>query len=88
VKPRYVVDTNVLIAASAGDPANPTDIDATPHDPLLRRRVWEWLDAFQASDSRLVLDHGQEIYDEYQHKLGFQRLRYPGRDAQVVDHGC
>jgi hypothetical protein len=81
MKPRYVVDTNVLIAASAADPTNPADIDATPDDPATRRRVWEWLDRFQASDSRLVLDHGQEIYGEYQHKLGFNDF-----GIQVVIH--
>lgn len=81
MKPQYVVDTNVLIAASAADPVNPTDIDATPKDPRVRHRVWQWLDAFQASDSRLVLDHGQEIYGEYQHKLGFNDF-----GIQVVMH--
>jgi len=69
--PRYVVDTNVLIAASAADPTNPTDIDATPDDPTLRMQVWLWLDEFRASDSRLVLDFGSEIYDEYCKRLGF-----------------
>ena len=81
MKPQYVVDTNVLIAASAGAPVNPTDIDATPQDPLVRRRVWQWLFAFQDSDSRLVLDFGQEIYGEYQNKLGFNDF-----GIQVVMH--
>lgn len=68
---RYVVDTNVLIAASAADPQHPSDIDATPRDPLLRRQVWDWLDRFQQSDSRLVLDTAGEIHKEYVRKLGF-----------------
>jgi hypothetical protein len=71
MKPNYVVDTNILIAASAADPVHPADIDATPRDPAWRMKVWLWLDEFQASDSRLVLDRGQEIYDEYLRKLGF-----------------
>jgi hypothetical protein len=71
MSPRYVVDTNVLIAASAADPTSPKDIDATPTDPRLRAKVWRWLDAFQASDSRLVLDCGNEIRKEYDNKLGF-----------------
>ena len=33
MRPRYVVDTNVLIAASAADPVNPKDLDATPDVP-------------------------------------------------------
>lgn len=71
MKARYVVDTNVLIAASAGDPVAPADIDATPDDPTRRAEVWRWLDEFRVSPSRLVLDFGSEIYDEYCHKLGF-----------------
>jgi hypothetical protein len=71
MKARYVVDTNVMIAASAVDPVTPADIDATPDDPTLRAEVWRWLDEFRASPSRLVLDFGGEIFGEYCHKLGF-----------------
>lgn len=71
MKPRYVVDTNVLIAASAADPQHPKDIDATPPDPALRQQVWRWLDAFQQSESHLVLDGAGAIFDEYNRKLGF-----------------
>lgn len=71
MKPRYVVDTNVLIAASAADPQHPKDMDATPTDPAERMKVWAWLDEFQQSDSRLVLDDARKIYDEYLNKLGF-----------------
>lgn len=71
MSPRYVVDTNVLIAASAADPTRPSDIDATPRDPRLRQQVWQWLSEFSESDSRLVLDFGSEIYDEYCGCLGF-----------------
>ncbi|KEF41996.1 MAG: hypothetical protein ER33_08345 [Cyanobium sp. CACIAM 14] len=69
MKERYVVDTNVLIAASAADPLHPKDIDATPADPELRRQVWQWLRQFRESSARLVLDQQQEIYREYRHKL-------------------
>ena len=81
MRARYVVDTNVLIAASAADPVQPKDIDATPPDPVLRFKVWEWLNAFQQSDSRMVLDDGGRILEEYEHKLGFGDF---GR--QVVMH--
>lgn len=70
MRDRYVVDTNVLIAASAADPVHPADIDATPADPDQRLQVWEWLDKFQQSDCRLVLDTDGKIYDEYCKKLG------------------
>lgn len=81
MRARYVIDTNVLIAASAADPIHPNDIDATPVDPALREEVWQWLDRFQQSDSRLVMDEAGEIYKEYKNKLGFNDF-----GIQVVVH--
>lgn len=81
MRARYVVDTNVLIAASAADPQHPKDIDATPSDPAMREHVWRWLDAFQQSESHLVLDSAGAIYDEYYRKLGFNDF-----GIQVVMH--
>ena len=81
MRPRYVVDTNVLIAASAADPDNPKDIDATPDEPGLREQVWQWLDRFQRGDSRMVLDGSGRIMDEYTRKLGFNDF-----GIQVVMH--
>ena len=69
MKDRYVVDTNVLIAASAAYPQAPKDIDATPKDPSLRLKIFHWLDEFRESPSRLVLDYCQKIYEEYRKKL-------------------
>lgn len=81
MKARYVVDTNVLIAASAADPTHPRDIDATPADPKLRLQIWQWLDAFQLSSSRMVLDRAGGIFTEYRNKLGFNDF-----GIQVVIH--
>ncbi len=81
MRARYVVDTNVLIAASAADPVHPKDIDATPTDPTLRMLVWKWLSEFEQSDCRLVLDGAGEIYKEYNRKLGFNDF-----GIQVVMH--
>lgn len=71
MRSRYVVDTNVLIAASAGNPQQHRPIEATPEDPILRLAVWQWLKAFKESDSRLVLDGAGRIFEEYRHQLGF-----------------
>ena len=60
MRERYVVDTNVLIAASAADPLHPKDIDATPDDPSMRLIVWKWLDEFDTGPSRIVLDATKE----------------------------
>ena len=81
MRARYVVDTNVLIAASAADPVHPKDIDATPSDPRLRQKVWKWLHLFEQSESRLVLDSAGKIYEEYNNKLGFNDF-----GIQVVMH--
>ena len=70
MRERYVVDTNVLIAASAADPVHPADIVATPTDPALRQAVWKWLDEFERSSCRLILDYENKIWDEYNKKLG------------------
>lgn len=68
MKDRYVVDTNVLIAASAADPTNPKAIDATPDDPKQRMIVWKWLTEFSNGPSRLIWDQG--IDSEYRRNLG------------------
>ena len=81
MRERYIVDTNVLIAASAADPLHPKDIDATPADPKLRLRVWQWLNTFQSSSSRMVLDLAGGILAEYNKKLGFNDY-----GIQVVMH--
>jgi hypothetical protein len=79
MRDRYVVDTNVLIAASAADPSDPSNIDATPSDPETRLLVWEWLASFSASDSRLILDTENKIYEEY-----IRKLRHNDFGIQVV----
>ena len=81
MKPRYVVDTNVLIAASAVDANSPLAGEATPSDPELRQKVWSWLDTFRTSNSHMVLDGEGGIEKEYKHKVGFNDF---GR--QVVIH--
>lgn len=81
MRDRYVVDTNVLIAASAVDSSSPVARDATPSDPVLRQKVWQWLSDFQQSKSHLILDGQGGIEEEYGHKLKFMDF---GR--QVVMH--
>lgn len=76
-----MVDTNVLIAASAAAPDRDGELDATPEDPALRLEVWAWLDQFQQSESRMVLDSAGKIFEEYQRKLGFGDF-----GTQVVMH--
>jgi hypothetical protein len=69
--PDYVVDTNVLLVASAAHPFSPFDeCDLTETD---RDKVLDWLSRFHADqDCRMVWDRDFRIYDEYRHKLGEQ----------------
>jgi hypothetical protein len=83
MKARYVVDTNVLIAASAIDADSPVAQDATPSDPALRLKVWRWMERFRESNSHLVLDGQGGIEEEYSHKLGFNDF---GRQVVIYKH--
>lgn len=65
----HVLDTNVLLVASASDPASPFNDSA--HVPLAEQRtVLKWLSEFRKDRSRhLVLDSQREIMREYKKQL-------------------
>ena len=69
-----LVDTNVLIVASAADAGSPFRAEGTPvDDAALRQRVFDWLEAFEADPARhAVLDAGWHVCGEYGHKLSEQ----------------
>lgn len=71
----YVVDTNVLIVASAADDGSPFRPDATPvQEAALRKEVLDWLKAFELDDERsVVLDWDWHICSEYQNKLNLEQ---------------
>ena len=83
MKVRYVVDTNVLIAASAIDISSAAAHNATPADPTLRMKVWQWLYDFEQSKSRLVLDGEGGIEKEYEES---RFLEFTDYGRQVVMH--
>lgn len=66
-----VVDTNVLIVASAADDGSPFQPEATPvQESALRQQVLDWLEVFERDANRhVVLDYDWEICGEYQKKL-------------------
>ncbi|MFN0070326.1 MAG: hypothetical protein ACKVVP_02405 [Chloroflexota bacterium] len=68
---RYVIDTNVLIAASATDPTSRLRLTASPDDPVLREIVREWLERFEQTSARLVMDGDDSILTEYQSNLRY-----------------
>ena len=66
-----LVDTNVLIIASAADDGSRFHPDSTPvEDAALRQQVFDWLTEFEADPTRhAVLDVDWHVCGEYQHKL-------------------
>lgn len=70
-----VVDTNVLIVASAADDGSPFRPDATPvQEAALREDVLRWLQAFELDGERsVVLDWDWHICSEYQNKLNLEQ---------------
>lgn len=64
----HVIDTNVLLVASAADPHSPFSGSDLPPD--LQAQVFEWLVSFRQDPAQvLVLDDWFRIYDEYRNKL-------------------
>lgn len=61
---KFVVDTNVLLAADVGDPPR----HATHLSLPCRARSLEWLQGFLTQRARLVVDDGWQILGEYQKK--------------------
>lgn len=70
-----VVDTNVLIVASAADDGSPFRPDATPvQEAALRKQVLDWLQGFELDAGRsVVLDWDWHICSEYQNKLDLEQ---------------
>lgn len=66
-----LVDTNVLIVASAADAGSPFRAESTPiEEAALRQQVLDWLEAFETDATRhAVLDVDWHVCGEYRHKL-------------------
>jgi hypothetical protein len=66
-----LIDTNVLIAASASNPLSDLASTASPADPELRKKVLDDLLAFADSGDQIVLDLEGHIRSEYGNKMGY-----------------
>ena len=66
-----VVDTNVLIVASAADDGSPFKPDATPvQEAALRDQVLDWVQSLESDQERhVVMDYDWVICGEYLNKL-------------------
>ena len=67
----YLVDTNVMLAASAIHELSLVAARAMPREIELREVVYEWLYQFDLSPDHLVLDEEGLVRDEYERNLPF-----------------
>ena len=68
---RYLIDTNVMLAASAIEGLSGVADRAMPREIELREVVYAWLAEFDLSESRIVLDEDGLVRDEYERNMPF-----------------
>lgn len=67
----YLVDTNVMLAASAVQELSNLAVRAMPQEVELREMIFEWLAEFDQSDFRIVLDEEGLVRAEYDRNMPF-----------------
>ena len=67
----YLVDTNVMMAASAISELSNLAVRAMPQEIDLREKIYEWLADFDQSTHRIVLDEEGLVLDEYERNMPF-----------------
>lgn len=67
----YLVDTNVMLAASAVSELSNQAVRAMPQEIELREMIYEWLADFDQSDRRIVLDEEGLVRAEYERNMPF-----------------
>lgn len=67
----YLVDTNVMLAASAVHELSNQATRAMPKEVELRELIFEWLASFDLSNQRIVLDEEGLVRAEYERNMPF-----------------
>lgn len=67
----YLIDTNVMLAASAVSELSNLAVRAMPQEIELREIIYEWLADFDQSDRRIVLDEEGLVRNEYERNMPF-----------------
>lgn len=67
----YLVDTNVMLAASAVSGLSNQAVRAMPQEIELREIIYNWLAEFDLSDRRIVLDEEGLVRNEYDRNMPF-----------------
>lgn len=81
----YLVDTNVMLAASAVSELSNLAVRAMPQEIELREMIYKWLADFDQSDRRIVLDEEGLVRDEYERNMPFN-LREQEYGMQVLQY--
>jgi len=69
----FLIDTNVMLAASAVSELSNAATRAMPQEIELRDLVYVWLSEFDQSDQRMVLDEEGLIQAEYDRNMPFNQ---------------
>ena len=72
----FLVDTNVMLAASAVQELSNVAVRAMPKEIELRVMIYQWLVNFDASEERIVLDEEGLIRDEYERNMQYNQALY------------
>lgn len=67
----YLVDTNVMLAASAVNELSNLAVRAMPQEVELREQVFNWLSEFEASMDQILLDEEGLVRAEYERNMPF-----------------
>lgn len=80
----FLIDTNVMLAASAVHELSNVATRAMPQEIELREMVYAWLSEFDQSDARIVLDEEGLVRHEYDRNMPFnqQETEYGQRVLQ------
>lgn len=81
----YLVDTNVMLAASAVSELSNLAVRAMPSEIELRELIFKWLADFDQSNQRIVLDEEGLVRDEYERNMPFN-LREQEYGMQVLQY--
>ena len=73
---RFLIDTNVMLAASACVELSALADHAMPTELPLRERVYRWLVEFERAESRMVLDEDDLIRGEYECNMRYNPATY------------
>jgi predicted nucleic acid-binding protein len=83
---RFLIDTNVMLAASAVLELSNVATRAMPREIELRQIVYEWLVSFEQSNDRIVIDDLGLVRKEYERNMPFEEWHAQEYGIQVLQN--